>query len=506
MEDIHIYEFRDFRLDTKDTTNDRLLRRGQPLKIPDKEFSLLCILVERHGQEIDKEYLIEKLWPDTYRNELNAPHHMVDDLKESNRSKLYRQISSLKKTLGDEDKDGDKDKITIKKGMYRFAAEVKEIQETAKDEVYIFLKFKMWSFKDKTGRKLTFLLTTGIAISLIYSIVYTILNRGLISGKGFRLAGHLSIIQFLMILGVFIHSMIKFSQYTKGFQKSGSNLDTTLMKTSGYGNPEMWEEAKSSAEIVVKQYARYWKFLLSSWVLLYLMFAVNGYFSSSSDSNKELLSILTIIINIFNNYNSLMITLCFLVLNNPAAFSEKVKNKKTLRSTMQPGIKGRIVALFRFIMQPGVAGGITIGVVALAEFLLVYGLGYQQRPLNENPVTITSDVMSGLIGGVTLALFVGRLQSKFLNPPSWLPIALYFYVAIQPLFMFINHDVFITNPDLIRNISGALIIEIALILKCLLYLYTVWLFNSRRLLFYFVRVTPLYERGNVDWKDFLINL
>jgi tetratricopeptide (TPR) repeat protein len=106
------------------------------------------------------------------------------------------------------------------------------------------------------------------------------------------------------------------------------------------------------------------------------------------------------------------------------------------------------------------------------------------------------DVISGLAGGVTLALFVGRVQSKFLGPSTWLPIALYFYVALQSLYIAIAQT----------RTSGALIIECALILKCLLFLYITWLFKSGRFLFYFVRVKTIYEGANPHWKTFFLNL
>jgi len=107
-----------------------------------------------------------------------------------------------------------------------------------------------------------------------------------------------------------------------------------------------------------------------------------------------------------------------------------------------------------------------------------------------------ADVISGLAGGVTLALFVGRVQSKFLGPSTWLPIALYFYVALQSLYIAIAQ-----TPT-----RGALIIECALILKCLLFLYITWLFKSGRFLFYFLRVKTTYEHANPDWKTFFLNL
>jgi hypothetical protein len=97
---------------------------------------------------------------------------------------------------------------------------------------------------------------------------------------------------------------------------------------------------------------------------------------------------------------------------------------------------------------------------------------------------------------VTLALFVGRIQSKFLGPSTWLPLAFFFYVAIQSLYVAIGEGV---------SWSPA-VIEAALILKCLMYLYVAWLFKSGRLLYYLVRVKTIYERVNIEWQEFLANM
>jgi hypothetical protein len=105
---------------------------------------------------------------------------------------------------------------------------------------------------------------------------------------------------------------------------------------------------------------------------------------------------------------------------------------------------------------------------------------------------MTADIVSGIVGGITLAIYVGRVQTRFLGSSLWISLAFYLYVVIQPLFVFIK--------DFVR---GELIIETALILKALLYLYVAWLFQSGRLLFYFVRVRAIFERVDLDWRTFL---
>jgi hypothetical protein len=115
------------------------------------------------------------------------------------------------------------------------------------------------------------------------------------------------------------------------------------------------------------------------------------------------------------------------------------------------------------------------------------------------------NLASGIAGGIAMALYVGRLQSKFLGPSPRLVIALYSYTAIQSLFVFL-----VEGPEaMVVSINAAtvtsvavILINVALILKCLLYLYMAWLFQSGRLLFYFVRVRRTYQRVETEWLEF----
>lgn len=76
------YEFGAYRLDP---AKRRLLRAGEVLPLPPKAFDLLLVLVEHQGQVIDKEDLLQAVWPDTVVEEAN----------------LSVSISVLRKTLGE---------------------------------------------------------------------------------------------------------------------------------------------------------------------------------------------------------------------------------------------------------------------------------------------------------------------------------------------------------------------------------------------------------------------
>ena len=41
---------------------------------------------------------------------------------------------------------------------------------------------------------------------------------------------------------------------------------------------------------------------------------------------------------------------------------------------------------------------------------------------------------SGILSATAMALYVGRLDSKYLGTPSWVLVMLYIYASIQPLY------------------------------------------------------------------------
>lgn len=102
----HFYEFGSFRLDLG---NRLLLRDGQVVPLKKKAFETLLVLVENSGQVLEKEQLMQRLWPDTIVEESNLTHY----------------IYTLRRVLGDE-KDNPQFIVTIPGRGYRFTAEVIE--------------------------------------------------------------------------------------------------------------------------------------------------------------------------------------------------------------------------------------------------------------------------------------------------------------------------------------------------------------------------------------------
>ena len=91
-----------------------MLRDGQPVTLPPKDLETLLVLVERAGHIVEKEELLEKVWPGVFVEEGN----------------LARHIFNLRQVLGDSP-DGRKYIETIPKRGYRFVAPVQEDGEPA---------------------------------------------------------------------------------------------------------------------------------------------------------------------------------------------------------------------------------------------------------------------------------------------------------------------------------------------------------------------------------------
>src|SRR5205823_11641122 len=111
-ENRHFYEFGPFRIDT---LNRQLRRDDQVVPLKAKAVDTLLLLIQNRGDLIEKDELMQRLWPDSFVEEAN----------------LTQNIYTLRKALG-----GDYIETLPRRG-YRFAAEVNERNEVAADLIVI---------------------------------------------------------------------------------------------------------------------------------------------------------------------------------------------------------------------------------------------------------------------------------------------------------------------------------------------------------------------------------
>ena len=102
----HLYEFGDFQLDPMERV---LFHQGERVRLEPKAIETLLALLEQSGHVIRKEDLMERIWPDTFVEEIS----------------LTKNISILRKTLRNGNGAG-KFIETIPTIGYRFVAEVRQ--------------------------------------------------------------------------------------------------------------------------------------------------------------------------------------------------------------------------------------------------------------------------------------------------------------------------------------------------------------------------------------------
>lgn len=227
-------------------------------------------------------------------------------------------------------------------------------------------------------------------------------------------------------VAILIMLLASFFIRAKVFRRS-EECDEADVVSAGFKSKAEFEKVRNDLAGDLRKFVWWWRALLLSWVPLYLFYALEGY---------EVHRL------VFNLINTLLIATCYYILN---------KNEEK----QDEHIAGWFV---NFVM-------LVIIIVPLAVLLL-------------NKQWDDANILAGVAAGITMALFVGRLQSRFLGPRFGVVYLLYSYTAIQPLVLYID-----LNPG-----WGWIILDFALLLKCLLYLYIAWLLQSGLLLFYFASV------------------
>ena len=112
--DDNLFQFGAFRLDAGERV---LLRDGRLVPLPAKVFSTLLLLVRNNGHVVEKDVLMEEVWPDEYVEEGNLAQH----------------IFILRKALG-ESTENPKYIETVPRRGYRFVAKMIEPEEKADDK------------------------------------------------------------------------------------------------------------------------------------------------------------------------------------------------------------------------------------------------------------------------------------------------------------------------------------------------------------------------------------
>jgi len=256
-----------------------------------------------------------------------------------------------------------------------------------------------------------------------------------------------SIGQCAIIFLLFLHAL---RNAPKALSQNKTEADVAA---AGYNSVEEYVAEKPFLQRRLRLFARWWTLMLASWVPLYIVFAWETWGTWRLGSETSPISTQASILEaVFNIVITAMVILCYNVLNQ------------------EPG-RQRTNGVF--------TGPAAIGIALIALIPLLSG----SRPLTADEGLAAFTLLTGLYAGIYMALFVARLQSKFLDPAPLLVVLLFSYTAIQPLALYIQ-----TYKD-----WAWAVLDYALVLKCLLYLYVLWLLQAGDLLFYFREVKRAYD-------------
>jgi DNA-binding winged helix-turn-helix (wHTH) protein len=443
-----------------------LCREDHPVPLSETESKTLQMLVEKRGEFIRKDALVD--------------HVCGKDSPHKDKNVVDKAINGLRKALADSKEDARLIRTEI--GGYKFVASVQSERDESTDNTAPTARleegapstqidehqsalaparavsentFEEWMIGHGRGVTLAFfvcvILTSAVSIWLYLS-----------PGLSDQAKPFACLAQALVILVAFAHSLLLARPRGFGSPKLIREND---IKDAGYENGRDLNSDSDKIRRALTQYSNYWRWLLISWLCLYGFLAILGFkgldlssLIASPVAEMQLLGIrLSLFNTLLNNWNTAMLFLCFYILN------KQMKDESAKRNLVDTPFIG--VAFFLMIV-----------LTTVFEFMSVANISKSFIPKG-------ASLASGIAGAIAMALLVGRLQSKFLGPRLWLLIALYSYTAIQPLFLYLEKN----------DIWAVALINFALLLKCLLYLYTAWLFQSGDLLFYFARVRRIYR-------------
>jgi DNA-binding winged helix-turn-helix (wHTH) protein len=523
-----IFKFGPFCLDPQKRY---LTKDGETVPLTDQSFDILLYLLEKEGQWIDKEAILKHFW-----KEFDSPGSKVDD------SYLSHPLGKIWKALSD--KSGRNEYIeTIRKdkkrkAQIRFIGKVEIVYEEdplPSPEPIIDTppdtgkSFQEWLFDLSQEKAIKTIIFSCVLLTIILSVILCFSSKREIA------ASVASAVQMITILILIFY----LPKADKSQNQGNHAIDEKVIETLGYEKPEDLKQAIKVAKRFQSHYELYWRFAWSAWAFVYLLILMTDIYKQIKGE-----PLVFIVKDGFNNISTVSIILCYIILYKPiVAEKTKLNDSDALWSN-----------------RIEIAGLVCVAVPLVLEYIILVSLTYSNISNKEIALLYVEhgfSLISGILAGIAIALYVGRLQSRYFNPPLWLIILLFSYTAVQPFYwdiaapqlaapqLFTDKELTnvqsieliegkidgetvkkTENPQLqkldeqldkqlkdqrnqqparemISQIAPVVLINLTLILKCLLYLYTTWILQSGRLLFYLERIGKTdQEKVEKEWSAF----
>jgi DNA-binding winged helix-turn-helix (wHTH) protein len=444
----HAYAFGRFIFQIQDNEQ-TLFSEGHVVALSTAESTILRVLLEKTGEFVKTEDLLKSISPSPMASE-NLVHGAVRglrrtlndaDLIRNERSRGYSFTGEFEKRL-----------ITVQELLASSTT-------TAVPQAPPSVTAQPQAHGRPRSQKDSF-----VAVALLVTAPVVLLPFGLIlfGGNWESLPRQLGFIEALMILVALAYDFYFLA-----------------------GRPQAEVNAEAQrAELAVRQLRRFWRLLLACWCLLYLTLPFSQWFApaATTESAAWQWQAVQVIATFLNNASALMLVLCYVVLNRPTII--KVVGRDVENVSLKPGLL------------------IMLG-IGLLEAVLVAISGRFGFSNASEDVLFGFDLLSGIVGGIAMALCISRLDSRLLGTKGLLPVipvVLYFYVVIQPFYPLINRT-FPNRAGLSQHFD-LWIIQLAFMFKAVMYIYVTELFRTGRFLFYMIHARRIYENVESEWINF----
>lgn len=241
------------------------------------------------------------------------------------------------------------------------------------------------------------------------------------------------------------------------------------------------------ATIAVEQFAMTWRRIWFFWLLLYLALTLHELLRTalelgSASGRTETLVLgariyLTgapVFLNLLANLTTAAFVVCYFVLSERTVTEEG----EEFRPRRLPWDKLTAVVVVWGVIEASVSASYNFGLLNV-DWEPAKAFGW----------------ITGIVSALAMALVVGKLDNDFIGLRPWTIVALFFYAAIQP-----GWGAFFAGGDRYLEI---VLINIALIMKCLYFAVVAWLLVSGRMLFFLEESRSIYDRAASDREVFL---